>query len=69
MAARQKVPERAEIEKGALLGHSFLRIFITHVILDISRAASIAPSTIKATYREMLQWQTELLPENAMLVQ
>jgi len=33
---------------------------------DIAKAASIAPSTIQAIYREMLQWADELLPEDAM---
>jgi len=33
---------------------------------DIGRAASVAPSTIKSTFREMLQWQSDLLPEHTM---
>jgi transcription initiation factor TFIIB len=33
---------------------------------DIAKAASIAPSTIQAIYREMLQWADELLPQDAM---
>jgi len=33
---------------------------------DIARAASIAGSTVKAIYRDMLAWKEELLPDGAM---